>query len=62
MYTINAEIYGIDFFGEKVGDPIKSVSGNFESEAEALNKFSSDFSLEYSQNFKVEITSSIPVE
>lgn len=62
MYTINAEIYSIDFFGEKVGDPLKLVSGNFESEKEALEKFSLDFSLEYLQNFKVEITSSITVE
>lgn len=57
MINVNANIYEIDFFGEKVGDPIKSVSGQFESETEALNKFSSDFIQESNINFKVEVIS-----
>ena len=61
MYSINAEIYSIDFFGEKVGEPLKLVSGDFESELEALQTISSNFSLEYKENFIVEIVLSIPM-
>jgi hypothetical protein len=61
MYSINAEIYSIDFFGEKVGEPLKVVSGDFESEMEALEKISNDFSLEYKENFRVEIVLAIPI-
>jgi len=58
MTLYNAKIVEVDFFGNEVGEPLKMVSGEFDTVEDALKKFTEDYAVignPLNINFKVEI-------
>ena len=57
MPTYTAKIFDIDFYGNTIGEPLATVSAEYDSEQEALDQISEEFynSGQYDGNFKVEL-------